>query len=161
MENELKLRRPLSEQQKELMEKMTAEIARPEIKTVSFKAEDVLIMLPFAEESSFFALMEEDFRGMSGKDRSFADLRTDAAGAAEKKLSLNSPIKLKDIYDILMKQSGITEEQRDSLMERECQLYRQYVRPRESGAALFRKACPPSDCLPFRICGIRICRPFA
>lgn len=140
MANTPKLRRPLSPSQQELMEKMTAEIAKAEIKTVSFKAEGVLIMLPFAEESSFYALMEDDFRGMSKKDRSFVDFRTDAADTAEKKLALNSPIKLKDIYDILMKQSGISEEQRDKLMERECQLYRQYVCPRESGSLLFRKA---------------------
>lgn len=140
MEKLPKLRRPLSSQQKELMDKMTAEISSPNIKTVSFRAEDVLMMLPFAEESSFYALMEDDFRGMSKKERSFADMRVDAADAAEKKLALNSPIKLKDIYNILMKQSGISEEQRDSLMERECQLYLQYIIPRECGTALFSKA---------------------
>ena len=134
------LRRPLSSQQKELMDKMITGISSPDVKTVSFRAENVLMMLPFAEESSFFALMEEDFRGMCKKSRSFADMRTDAADAAEKKLSLNSPVKLSDIYNILMKQSGISEEQRDSLMERECQLYLQYVIPRECGTVLFKKA---------------------
>lgn len=140
MENAPELRRPLSDQQKELMEKMTAEIAKAEIKTVSFKAEEVLITIPFAEESSFYALMEEDFRGMSKKEKAFADFRTEAAETAEKKLSLNSPIKLKDIYEILRKQSGISEEQSNTLMERECQLYQQYVCPRGCGTDLFAKA---------------------
>lgn len=140
MADTLKLRRPLSAQQKELMEKITAEISSPGIKTVSIKAEDVLIALPFAEESSFYALMEDDFKGMTKKDKSFADFRTEASDTAEKKLSLNSPIKLKNIYDILMKQSGISEEQRDRLMERECQLYSQYIRPKECGTDIFSKA---------------------
>ena len=133
-------RRPLSSQQRELMDKMTAEISSPDIRTVSFKAEDVLVMLPFSEASSFYALMEDDFRGMSKKDRSFADIRTDAEDAAIKKLAMDSPVTLKDIYSILMKHSGISEQQRDSLMERECQLYLKYAVPRECGTVLFSKA---------------------
>ena len=86
--NDLKLRRPLSAVQSELMAKMTAEIAKSDIKTVSFKLDETLIVLPFAEKSDIFALMEQDFKGMTKKSRSFADVRSDAEEMAEKKLSL-------------------------------------------------------------------------
>ncbi|MBR1824567.1 MAG: hypothetical protein IJ779_10095 [Ruminococcus sp.] len=134
------LRRPLSSAQSELMDKMTAEIAKPEIKTVSFKADDTLISLPFAETYDIFALMEQDFQGMIKKDRRFADVRTDAEDTAEKKLSMSGQMTIAAVYDVLMKQCGITEEQRDFLMNRECELYEQYVMPRRSGKLLFDKA---------------------
>ena len=140
MNEKLKLRRPLSQPQKELMDKMSAEVSKPEIKTVSFKMDDTLIALPFGEISDIYALMENDFNGMSKKDKTFADLRTDAQDSAEKKLSLSGQMTLAAVYDVLMKQCGITEEQRDALMKRECEIFEQFVMPRESGKFLFDKA---------------------
>ena len=138
--NDLKLRRPLSAVQSELMAKMTAEIAKSDIKTVSFKLDETLIVLPFAEKSNIFALMEQDFKGMTKKSRSFADVRSDAEEMAEKKLSLKGQMTLAAVYDVLMKQCDITEEQRDTLMKRECELYEQFAIPRNSGLTLFNKA---------------------
>ena len=138
--NDLKLRRPLSAVQSELMAKMTAEIAKSDIKTVSFKLDETLIVLPFAEKSDIFALMEQDFKGMTKKSRSFADVRSDAEEMAEKKLSLKGQMTLAAVYDVLMKQCDITEEQRDTLMKRECELYEQFAIPRNSGLTLFNKA---------------------
>ena len=138
--NDLKLRRPLSAVQSELMAKMTAEIAKSDIKTVSFKLDETLIVLPFAEKSDIFALMEQDFKGMTKKSRSFAYVRSDAEEMAEKKLSLKGQMTLAAVYDVLMKQCDITEEQRDTLMKRECELYEQFAIPRNSGLTLFNKA---------------------
>jgi hypothetical protein len=53
---------------------------------------------------------------------------------------MSGQLTLSAVYDVLMKQSGITEEQRDSLMKRECELYEQYVTARKSGKFLFDKA---------------------
>ena len=139
--SEIKLRRPLSETQVQLSEKLLREVGDSKYRAVSFKLSEVLVTLPFSAASDIFTLMEEDFESTGKKKRtSFYDLRVKAEAAALKKYEIMVRVSLDKIYDILAKTAGLSAEEKKSLMERECRLVEKYAVPRESVRQLFRKA---------------------
>ncbi len=121
----------VTEEQNRLMQKMLAEVGRPEIKTVSFRFPDILVSLPFSEKEDLFLLMENDFRQFNKGRKSFVDLRISAGNKADT---------LDGIYDIIMKQSRISQSGRDTLLKRECSLFADYAFPRNYGRMLFNEA---------------------
>ena len=74
------------------------------------------------------------------KRTSFYDLRIKAEAAALKKNEIMVRVSLEDIYSILAKTAGLTAEEKNALMERECRLIEKYSVPRECVRRLFRKA---------------------
>ncbi len=140
MDTEKKMHRPLSQAQAELYGKMVSEVKGSGLKTVCFKLDEVLTVIPFAENSDFFSLMEKDFAAVSKSGKSFAQLRIAAQQAAESKLSLNNCVTIDKIYDILMKNSDLSAESCLKLMELECELVKQMTIPRSFGKMLFDEA---------------------
>ncbi len=129
--------RALSADQNALAKNMLAEVGDSQYKTVSFRLEDTLMILPFPEYYDIFLFMEEDFKMFNtASKRTFTQLRCEAEDIAEK----NGSAVLKTIYNILMKKAGITETARDRLMERECELVTFFASPRSFGKQLFDKA---------------------
>lgn len=140
MDNKFVSSRPLSADQKHLLEKIKSEIRREEIKAVSFKMDGTLVLTPFSEKNDMFMLMEKEFSMMyAGKD-SFAQLRGEAEEEAVKKCSKKGTVTLKLIYDILMKNSKISPSSRDKLIEREKNLAEYFSFPRDCGLQLFNEA---------------------
>lgn len=113
------------------MQKMLTEIRKPEIKAVSFKLSGTLINLPFSEQEDLFLLMEQDFRKFCSGKKNFSELRINAE---QKYNSLN------EIYDLIMKQTKISPESRDQLLNLECRLFIDFVFPRNFGKNLFNAA---------------------
>jgi len=139
--SEIKLRRPLSETQEQLTEKLMREVSDPKYRAVSFKLCEVLATMPFSAASDIFDLMEEDFAALGKKTRSsFSELRIKAEAAALKKYEIKVRVSLGKIYDILAKTAGLSAEEKTALMERECSLIEKYAVPRECVRQLFRKA---------------------
>lgn len=138
---DVKLRRPLSQAQAELREKMLAEAASNKYRAVSFKLMGTLVVTPFSSENDLFALMEERFADIKHDGRgSFTEMRCAAADAALKKLATPARVTLAKIYSILAKMYGISKDDADSLMALECELIEKYSVPRECSKQLFRKA---------------------
>lgn len=131
MKNIPEIKITVTDEQNKLMQKMLAEIGRPEVKTVSFRLSGVLINLPFSEKEDLFLLMENDFRKYHKGRKSFVDLRISAENKADT---------LGGIYDIIMKQSKISQSERDALMNTECRLFADYAFPRNLGRMLFNEA---------------------
>ena len=136
-----KPRRPLSDAQRELADKLLGEVRSDKNRAVSFKMDGILVITPFSDISDICFLMEEDYAEICGKKGSdFPELRIKAGEAALKKREIVARVNLKYIYSILAKMAEITEEQADRLMERECALLEEYAFPREFGKTLFREA---------------------
>lgn len=131
MKNIPEIKIMVTEEQDRLMQKMLAEVGKSEIKTVSFRLSDVLISLPFSEKEDLFLLMEDDFRQYNKGRKSFVDLRISAKNKADT---------LDEIYDIIMRQSKISQSERDSLMRKECRIFADYAFPRNFGRMLFNEA---------------------
>ena len=140
MNDEYTPKRPLSEAQNEIMEKMLREVSRNDHTAVSFKLWDTLVITPFSQPEDMFAFMEEDFSLLSTSQKSFTELRTEAQKAAEKKYGAKSCVTLERIYDIFVKLSGITPAGREKLMTRECDLIHHFTFPRKCGKQLFDMA---------------------
>lgn len=129
--------RPLSPEQNSLVKNMLDEIGASQYKTVSFRLEDTLMILPFPEYYDLFLLMEDDFKMFyTASKHTFTFLRCEAEDAAEKAGISN----IGTIYNILMKKAGITEKARDTLMARECELVTFFASPRSFGKQLFDRA---------------------
>ncbi|MDE6101575.1 MAG: hypothetical protein K2F73_01150, partial [Ruminococcus sp.] len=69
-------KRPLLAEQNELLGRIKREVSGKNIKTVSFKMNDVLVVTPFSAVRDIFMFMENDFRKVSKSRKSFAELRT-------------------------------------------------------------------------------------
>lgn len=127
--------RPFSPEQNDILKKMFSEISKPEIKAVSFRMKDVLVVKPFSSEQDIFTLMENDFGKISRSGKSFAQLRTDAQETAVKK---SGTINLDNIYSILSKTGKLKNS--DTLIQRECKLIQQFSTSRTCGKLLYNEA---------------------
>lgn len=121
----------VSDEQSKLIQKMISQIAEPDIKAVSFRLSGTLINLPFSEREDLFLLMEQDFRKIYKGRKIFTDLRISAENKADT---------IDGIYDIIMKQTKITREDRDMLMNTECRLFSELSFARNFGRKLFNEA---------------------
>ena len=140
MYTENKMKHPLSEIQTQLQEKMVTEVTKNGLKTVSFKVDDVLTVMPFEDNSDIFTLMEAEFAPLNRTKNTFRELRTTAKEAAEKKISLDMTVTLAKIYDNIQKYTGIKNEDKAFFMKRECELVLKYTVPRSFGKLLFDRA---------------------
>ncbi len=140
MDNKFAASRPLSADQKHLIDKIKAEIRREEIKAVSFKMEDTLVLTPFSEKNDMFMLMEREFSMLYAGKNTFTQLRAEAEEAALKKCAKKGTVTLELIYNILMKNSKISPSSREKLMERERSLAEYFSFARECGLQLFNEA---------------------
>jgi len=136
MTGDPKIRRPDSPDQTALLKKMTGEITRPGTKTVSFRLEDTLVLLPFESKSDIFTLMEEDFAMLSAVKKPFTYFRNAAQGKAER----SGDVKIEKIYDIIAKEARLTSSGREQLLKRECELLVYFSFPRKAGKTLFTEA---------------------
>ena len=89
--------RPFSTEQDNILKKMLNEISKPEIKAVSFKMKNVLVVTPFSSERDMFMLMEKDFQQISKSGKNFSQLRIDAQDSVLKKFGNKN---LNNIYSI-------------------------------------------------------------
>ena len=64
MSNDFKITVPLSRDQREVMDKMTAAIRENSIKAVSFQLFKSLLIFPFSEDNDLFFLMESKHFGI-------------------------------------------------------------------------------------------------
>lgn len=141
MTSNFKPLRPLSDAQDELMKKLLGEVGNQKYKAVSFKMNDVLILLPFSEPYDIFTLMEEDFSQLCPESKkTFSELRIAAQEAALEKYEIMARVTIEKIYNIFAKLSGVNQPVKKQLMQRECELIEQFSFPRECGKALFREA---------------------
>lgn len=134
------VRRQLSAAQTAVLDKMLVEIRSSRFKAVSFRMQDVLVMMPFSEECDMFLFMEEDYEPFRTGKKSFTELRMAAQEAALKKCEVYPRVTLKLIYDIFAKLSGVSPDGREKLMQRECELAEYFSFPRECGKQLYREA---------------------
>lgn len=127
--------RMFSDEQNNILKKMSGEISKPEIRAVSFRMKDVLVVTPFSSGQDMFVLMEDDFRKISRSGKSFAQLRIDAQDTALKK---SGNISLDNIYSILSKTGKIKNP--EPLIQRECELTEYFSSARECGKLLYNEA---------------------
>lgn len=127
--------RPFSAGQDDILKKMYVEISKPEIKAVSFRMRDVLVVTPFSSVQDMFMLMEDDFRKISKSGKSFAQLRTDAQDTALKK---SGNISLDNIYSILSGTGKVKNP--EILIQRECELIKKFSAERKCGKLLYSEA---------------------
>lgn len=128
-----------SSEQKLLLKKMTDEISGTDIKAVSFKMNDILVVTPFSAVQDMFMFMENDFRKVSKSGKSFANLRIEAQDSAYKKYGKES-VTIDIIYSILKKTGKLKKENAEILIKRECELIGKFSFVRECGKALFCEA---------------------
>lgn len=126
--------RMFSDEQNNILKKMLSEISKPEIRAVSFRMKDVLVVTPFSSGQDMFVLMEDDFRKISKSGKSFAQLRIEAHDTAMKK---SGSISLDNIYSILSKTGKIKNS--EPLIQRECELIRNFSSARECGKLLYNE----------------------
>ncbi len=131
---------PMSNGQREIFDKMTKAVSDSQIKAVSFRLFDTLILLPFSENSDIFFLMESEFSHISTPKHSFTDLRIEAEAEAKRKNTKKCAVNINEIYDIFAKKAKISAEIRNSLVNRECELALSLVFPRAFGKKLLDTA---------------------
>lgn len=85
MQSSKKIRRPLSEPQLQLRQKLISEVENSRYKAVSFKMQDVLVISPFSEECDIFLLMEDEFALFNTGKKSFTELRMSGSGSGAEK----------------------------------------------------------------------------
>jgi len=134
------MNRPITEGQRELLEKIKGETEKGEISTVSFRMWDTLVLTPFSVKSDLFVLMEDYFKELSKTDKSFTELRIQAEESAEKKIEKGYTVTIESIYEILRKVCKTGEDVKKKLIEKECELIEKYSFARECGKELFESA---------------------
>lgn len=127
--------RPFSTEQDNILKKMLNEISKPEIKAVSFKMKNVLVVTPFSSERDMFMLMEKDFQQISKSGKNFSQLRIDAQDSVLKKFGNKN---LNNIYSIVSKNAKI--KNADILIEKECELIKKFSTERVCGKLLYNEA---------------------
>lgn len=127
--------RPFSTEQDNILKKMLNEISKPEIKAVSFKMKNVLVVAPFSSERDMFMLMEKDFQQISKSGKNFSQLRIDAQDSVLKKFGNKN---LNNIYSIVSKNAKI--KKADILIEKECELIKKFSTERVCGKLLYNEA---------------------
>lgn len=126
--------RKFSAGQNDIIKKMSGEIAKSEIKAVSFRMKDVLVAKPLSSEQDIFMFMEDDFRKTGKSGKSFTQLRTDAQDTIMKK----SGISLDNIYSVVAKTGKVKNP--ESLIQRECELVEKFSAERMCGKLLYNEA---------------------
>lgn len=126
--------RTFSAGQNDIIRKMSGEIAKPEIKAVSFRMKDVLVVKPLSSEQDIFTFMESDFLKSGKSGKSFTQLRTDAQDTVIKK----SDISLDNIYSVVSKTGKVRNP--ESLIQRECELVEKFSAARMCGKLLYNQA---------------------
>lgn len=139
MKDSLELKIPVSQEQRELLDKMMTQVESGGIKAVSFKLFGTLVNMPFSEKYDLYLLVQSEFPEISGK-KSFSDMRIEAEAEAERKLNGKCAPAISDIYKILQKKSKISSEMCSRIMNRECELASKLALPRNFGKSLFRRA---------------------
>lgn len=140
MDNMIKPRIALTRKQVELKQKMLDEVGKADYRAISFRLTGTLTSNAFPEFEDIFMLMEEDFRALTTVKKSFKELRTAAAGAAEKKYESSGGATIERIYEILAKSAKLSPFGRDKLMKRECELAVHFTLTRSLGKELFDAA---------------------
>ncbi|MDE5576359.1 MAG: hypothetical protein K2J11_03095, partial [Oscillospiraceae bacterium] len=140
MNNALKITIPINKEQLELSEKMTESIKSSDIKAVSFELFGTLINTPFSEDNDLFLLMEKEFPEIRTAKSSFADLRIESEADAKRKNKEKCSVTVSRIYEILAKKAKISDELRETLIKRECDMAVSLVFPRGFGKKLFDTA---------------------
>lgn len=130
------IRRPDSGDQSALLKKMTGEICRPEIKTVSFRLDNTLVITPFDNPDDIFDFMEQDFALLTAGTKPFSQLRK----AAEDTVRRSGKVTLEKIYRIIQKSGKLTDSGRDRMMKRECELKVYFSFPRRAGKIMYDEA---------------------
>ena len=137
MKGTIRLNRNLSAEQSALKKQLIGEIGRFGYKAVSFRLEDTLTQMPFAEQYDLFTFMEDEFSMLHTGTGSFVQFRIKAQQQAEKKTPHPS---LMLIYAFLTRLTKISPTSCEKLMKRECELAGYFAFPRECGKALFSEA---------------------
>ncbi|MBO5164786.1 MAG: hypothetical protein J6B75_10170 [Ruminococcus sp.] len=140
MNNDLKITIPITKEQRELSEKMTENIKAADIKAVSFEVFGTLVNTPFSEDNDLFLLMEKEFPEVRTAKSTFSDLRIVSEADAKRKNKDKCSVTLSRIYEILAKKAKISDELRDALIKRECDMAVSLVFPRGFGKKLFDTA---------------------
>ena len=140
MNNDFKITVPLTRDQREVMDKMTAAIRENGIKAVSFQLFNSLLIFPFSEENDIFFLMERAYSLKGNGKKSFADLRVEAEAEAKRKFTEKCDVTIEQIYEIYAKKQKISQEEKESLIRWECELAEKYVFPRTFGKKLYDTA---------------------
>lgn len=140
MNNDLKITIPISKEQFELSEKMTENVKSADIKAVSFELFGTLINMPFSEDNDLFLLMEKEFPEVRTAKSSFADLRIESEVDAKRKNKDKCSVTVSRIYEILAKKAKISDDLREALIKRECDMAVGLVFPRGFGKKLFDTA---------------------
>lgn len=138
--NSFKPLRPLSAEQRHILENMKAEISSVNVSAVSFELFETLALRPFFDRCDLLFFMEREFSSLYAGKRSFYDLRREAEERAVKKAKETAAVTLVDIYKELEKISKISPSSRERLMKRECELEEYFCFARQCGAELFRTA---------------------
>lgn len=140
LKDELQITIPMTREQRELSDKMTEAVRNPAITAVSFKLFGTLLLLPFSENYDLFLLMEKEFPEIHTAKRTFSELRIDAEAEAGRKFKGQCSPTISQIYDILAKKTKISDELRERLIKRECDIAVSLVFPRYFGKKLFNEA---------------------
>ncbi len=140
MNNDFKITVPLTRDQREVMDKMTAAIRDNGIKAVSFRLFGSLLIFPFSEENDIFLIMEREYKLTGNGKKSFVDLRIEAETEAKRKFTDKCSVTLAQIYDIYAKKHKITDEEKESLIRYECETVEKYAFPRAFGKKLLDTA---------------------
>lgn len=127
---------PAVKEQADLVHKMRDEICQSKYKCISFKLMDTLVITPFSEFGDMFRFMENDFKSCCKNKKSFHELRISAQDEAEKKGCAD----ISSIYSILAKNCRLSDDDRDRLKKRECELFEYFAFTRSCGAEFFRTA---------------------
>ncbi|MBE6860261.1 MAG: hypothetical protein E7499_03065 [Ruminococcus sp.] len=118
---------------------MVSAIVKDNVKVVSFKIFDTLILSGFWENSDLFHIMEKEFCDLYVGNKSFYELRKTAEIKAQKKSKTGKP-EFNDIYKQLEKISGISPDSAEKLKKRELELTEYYCYPRDCGLRLYKDA---------------------
>lgn len=140
MNKNLKITIPINKEQLELSEKMTENVKSNDVKAVSFKLFGTLVNMPFSENNDIFLLMENEFPDVKTSKFSFADLRIQSEADAVRKNKEKCSVTIDRIYEILAKKAKLSDDVRDALIKRECDMAVSLAFPRGFGKKLFDTA---------------------
>lgn len=131
---------PMMRDQREIFDKMTKAVEDSAIRTVSFKLFESLVLFPFSEGTDLFFLMETEFSEITSPKQTFTDLRIESEAEAKRKNTKKCAVNINEIYSIFAKKAKISDDVRDNLIKRECELALNLVFPRAFGKKLLDTA---------------------
>lgn len=140
MDKTLEVRIPVNPVQIEKMDKMAAQVTAADIKVVSFSLMGTLVSPLYSEDHDIFLLMESEFPDIRTSRKTFSELRIDAEIEAKSKNNSKYDVSLKRIYEILRKKAKLSEEVCNKLFQRECEIFKELIIPRNFGKKLFTAA---------------------